>query len=179
MTRFYLLLWLKWAIRVTVCSVVMATVASIFITLYLYLSQGMPDLNDEVMGALFEISKFWFPIVWSLTLLLSLFRSLKYIFNSCINGYQLKLLQCNTKDIIEVIGYGDLVKVWRKWLMLMIWLIGAQMILSIVFTNLFTDYSGVFEWFDIYFLFFEVLIAGYFSFIVLAGRCKQIRVAKC
>ena len=179
MSKFYLLLWLRWAARVTLCSTLMAIILSFFITAYLYINQGMPSFNTEVISALLQIFKFWFPVVWSLTLLLALFRSLKYVFNSCICGYELKLLSCGSKDVIEEIGYGNLVKVWRKWFMLIIWLVGAQMILSLVFTYLFSSYSSVFEWFDIYFLFVEVLIAGYLSFILLGGRCKQVKVIKC
>lgn len=179
MSKFYLFLWLKWALRVTLCSVVIAIVLSMFITLYLYVNQGMPSVNDEIVSALLQIFKFWFSIVWSMTLLLALFRSLKYIFNSCLNGYELKLLSCDKKEIIENIGYGDLVKVWRKWFMLIIWIVAAQMILAIIFTYIFTSYSGIFDWFNIYFLFIEVLIAGYFSFILLGGKCKQVKVVKC
>ena len=139
----------------------------------------MPALNSEVFEALLNIFKFWFPIVWSLTLLLALFRSLKYIFNICFAGYELKLYSCDGKDILENIGYGDLVKVWRKWFMLIIWLVGSLMVLSLAYTYMFTSYSGVFEWFDIYWLFGFILISGYFSFIMMSARCKRVKVAKC
>lgn len=157
----------------------MAFAFSFLITTYLYIDQGMPSFNSDIISALFQIFKFWFPIVWSLTLLIALFRSLKYVFNSCLAGYELKLLTCTKNEIIENIGYGDLVKVWRKWFMLIIWLVGAQMVLAIAFTYMFTSYNGIFEWFDIYFLFVEVLVAGYISFILLGGRCKNVRVVKC
>ncbi len=179
MSKFYFFLWLRWSFRVAICSVLMACGVSFLITLYLYISQGMPSFTADVLEALFQLFKFWFPITFSLTLLLALFRSLKYIFNICINGYKMQLLECVNNEIVDEVGYGNLVKIWRKWFMLIIWLVGAQMILSLVFTYLFTSYSGVFEWFDIYFLFTFVLIAGYLSFILLSGRCKQVRVVKC
>ncbi len=179
MSKFYLFLWLKWAARVTVCSVFMAILVSFFITLFLYIKQGLPSFNNEIVSALLQIFKFWFSIVWSLTLLISLFRSLKYLFNNCLAGYELKLLSCDKKEIIEDIGYGDLIKVWRKWFMLIIWLVAAEMVLAIVFTYVFTSYDGIFEWFNIYFLFIEVLVAGYFSLILLGGKCKQVKVVKC
>ncbi|WP_455756713.1 hypothetical protein [Sulfurimonas sp.] len=156
MSKFYLVLWLKWALRVTLCSIVLACGLSFLITTYIYVNQGMQELTSEVLQALWTVFKFWFPLAWSLTLLIALFRSLKYIFNSCCGGYELKLLACGSSDVIEEIGYGNLIKVWRKWFMLIIWLIGAQMILALVFTYTFTSYNGVFEWFDIYFLFFFV-----------------------
>ena len=140
---------------------------------------SMPSVDTEVFAALRDILSFYFPIVWSLTLLLALFRSIKYIFNSCKNGYMLKLSTCRGDESIEVIGYGDLVKVWRRWFMLNIWLVGAFMIIAIVLTSLFTDYSGVFQWFDIYYLCGFILLSGYFSFMFLGARCKQVKIIKC
>ncbi len=186
MGRFYFIIWLRWAVRLTICSVVWAFFIASIITIYLYISQGMPNLNSEISEALFNIFKFWFPIAWSFTLLLALFRSLKYIFNSCINGYEFKLLTCSSvsdkdsdDEFIQTIGYGDLVKVWRRWFMLNIWLVGSFMILSLVYTYLFTSFDGVFEWFNIYWLFTFIILAGYFSFILLGSRCKKVKVVKC
>jgi len=179
MTKFYLFLWLRWCLRIFACSVILATLASVLITAYVYINQNLPALNKEVVEALFEVFKFWFPITWSLTLLLALFRSLKYIFNSCLNGYKLELLTCKEDEVIEVIGYGDLLKVWRRWFMLIIWLVGTQMVVALMFTNVFTSFNSVFDWFDIYFLFAFVLVSGYLSFILLAGRCKRVKVSSC
>ncbi|MCK9473162.1 hypothetical protein [Sulfurimonas sp.] len=179
MSRFYILLWLRWAVRLTISSLFFAALFSSFVTLYIYVLRGLPELSFEITGALFDIFRFWFPLFWSLTILLALFRGLKYIFNSCINGYELKLLTCEGSDVIEVIGYGDLVKVWRKWLMLLIWLVGSAMILALIYTNLFTSYDGVFEWFSIYWLYGFILLSGYFSFIILSSKCKKIKIVTC
>lgn len=179
MNKFYSLLWLRWAARVSLCTVFFAALLSAFITLFIYLYQGSPTLSREVIGALFDIAKFWFPIAWSLTLLLVLFRSIKYIFNTCIAGYELKLYSCSEKESLEQIGYGDLVGVWRKWFMLMIWIVAAQMVLALAFTYAFSDYSGVFEWFSIYWLFGFILLAGYFSFSILTNRCKRVKIKQC
>lgn len=179
MSRFYLILWLRWAVRLTLCSLSFAVLFSFVITSFIYFSQGMASFSMEILEALFDIFIFWFPIFWSFTILLALFRSLKYIFNSCINGFEFKLLTCKGSDVIENIGYGDLVKVWRKWFMLNIWLVGTFMILALIYTNLFTSLSGVFDWFDIYWLFAFIIIAGYFSFIILGAKCKRVKVVKC
>lgn len=178
MSKFYFTLWAKWGLRLTLCSIFLATVLSIFITLLIYINQGVPALNSEVFVALETIFKFWFPIAWSITILLALFRSLKYIFNSCNSHYELKLLSCQ-QELIENIGYGDLLKVWRKWFMLLIWLIVAEMIIALAFTYIFSSYTSIFGWFDIYILYLFILIAGYFSFIVLSSKCKKIKVVKC
>lgn len=179
MNKFYFFLWLRWSLRLTLCSTILASVLSSFVTLYVYLSQGMVTINGEVVKALIDVFVFWFRVLWSFTLLLALFRSLKYIFNSCIYGYELKLYSCDSKEILEQVGYGDLVKVWRKWFMLIIWLVGSLMVLSLIYTYLFTSFSGVFDWFNIYWLFVFLLFSGYFSFILMSSRCKRVKVAKC
>jgi len=142
----------------------------------------MQELSNEVLLALSQIFLFWFAIIWSFTLLVALFRSLKYIFNSCHKGYKLNLLSCPSEgesEVIKTIGYGDLVKVFRRWLMLIIWLVGAQMILAVAFTKIFTFDTAIFEWFNIYVLYAFVLVAGYFSFMLLGTRCKKVKVVKC
>lgn len=185
-TRFYFLLWLKWSMRLTLCSLLLASAISLIITFILYFRLGMPTLNAQNLMALFELFKFWFQISWNGALLIAMFRSIKYIFNSCNSGYELKLLTCQSlaksaqnEEFLQEIGYGDLVKVWRRWFMLIIWLVGAQMILALAYTLLFTEMTGVFEWFNIYWLFTFTLIAGYLSFILLSTRCKRVRLAKC
>ena len=182
MSKFYLFVWLQWALRLTLCSIIMASLLSAFITIIIYVNHGMQTLNSEVILALGAVFKFWFVILWSFTLLIALFRSLKYIFNRCQNGYKLQLLSCpkdGESEVVEIIGYGDLVKVFRRWLMIIIWLVGAQMIIAVIFTKLFTSYQGIFEWFDIYVLYSFVLLAGYFSFMLLGSRCKQVAIVKC
>ena len=179
MSKFYFLLWLRWAARVVTCSVLLAYFFSLLITAYSYLSSSQPSIDVQVFNALRDVLEFWFPIVWSLTLLLALFRSLKYIFNVCINGYKFQLLTCKGDEVIEIIGYGDLVKVWRRWFMLNIWLVGAFMIVAVILTSLFSSYSGVFEWFDIYWLSAFILVSGYLSFILLGARCRKVKVSKC
>lgn len=179
MSKFYFFLWLRWAARVITCSVLLAYVITIIITATIYFIGNKPALDTDVLNALRDILNFWFPIVWSFTLLVSLFRSIKYIFNRCINGYEFKLLTCKGDETIEEIGYGNLVKVWRKWLMLNIWLVGSFMIISIILTSIFTSYSGIFEWFSIYWLFGFILLSAYFSFMILGARCKSVKITKC
>ena len=180
MNSFYFYLWLRWSVRVTLCSVVMASMFSLIITAFIFFYQTTVDTIDEkILDALFDIFWFWFVLLWSLTLLIALFRSIKYIFNTCINGYELKLLTCSTKEVIEIIGYGDLVKVWRKWFMLLIWLIASIMTLSIFLTYVFSDYVSIFDWFNIFWLYAFVIVSGYFSFILMIAKCKRVVIRKC
>ena len=94
----------------------------------------------------------------------------------------MKLNRCMKKEkseTIDVVGYGDIKAVWRKWLMLMIWLVGAQMIIALVFTKLFTSYEAIFDWFSIYVLYAFILLAGYISFILLSSRCRLVAIKRC
>ncbi|RUM64195.1 MAG: hypothetical protein DSZ04_03090 [Sulfurimonas sp.] len=182
MSKFYLYIWLQWALYLTFSSVLSALILATLVSTYLYLSQGMQPITVEVREALFDITKFWFFPLWSLTLLLFLFRTLKSVFNSCKNNYKLQLLTCPNEgktEVIEEVGYGDLVKVWRKWFMLIIWLVGGQMIIAVILTYAFSSYDAVFDWFNIYILYTFILIAGYFSFIILSSRCKRVKLVKC
>ena len=182
MNKFYVLVWFWWAVRVTLSSILWALTLAAFTTSFIYFKQGLPTLNAEVISALVDLLEFWFMILWNFTLLLVLFRSIKYIFNNCHNGYKFELLSCEKEavsEVIDIIGYGDLVKVWRRWFMLLIWLTGAEMVLALAFTLVFSSYGGLFEWFDVYILYGFVLLAGYFSFIILGSRCKRVRISKC
>lgn len=179
MSKFYFFLWLSWLLRVSLCSVGFATIISLLVSLFIYVNQDMPDLSTEVLSALFTVFKFWFPITLSFSLLIALFRALKYIFNTPTHGYEFKLLECNSQDVLDAIGYGDIVKVWRKWFMLIIWLVTAEIIIAIVFIHFFTSFYGIMEWFNIYYLSIFIFIAGYFSFIILGARCKRVKLVKC
>ena len=182
MSKFYLHLWLSWAVRLTLSSLALALLLSIGITFFLFAKQSFPTLNEEVLHALLSILKFWFAPLWGITLLYSLFRGIKYIFNVCKKGYKLELLSCPKEgniEPIELVGYGDLVKVWRKWLMLIIWLVGAQMIVAMAVNYLLISSRFSLAWFNIYVLYSFILLAGYFSFMVLSVRCKRVRLVKC
>lgn len=170
MKKFYFYLWFFWALRVTLCSIVTAAVLAFIITIILYIKQGFVSLDQEVLEALYSIFSFWFMITLNIAVLFALFRSVKYIFNRCYDGYSFKLLSCpKEKRYIEVIGYGDLVKFWRKWFMLLIWLSAAFMIIDFV----------VFDYYNIYVLYSVILLSGYFSFMFIGARCKQVRIVKC
>jgi hypothetical protein len=182
MSRFYLFLWFWWAVRVVLCTLVIATFFALFLTLFVYIREGLPALDEKIMAALFDVWKFWFAIALNLAVLIALFRSIKYIFNNPHAGYILKLKKCPKKDsneYLEAIGYGDLVKVWRKWFMLLIWLVGSLMVLALLLTYIFTGYESLFEWFNIYILYAFILLGGYLSFIFLGSRCKSVRILKC
>jgi hypothetical protein len=182
MRKFYLLLWLFWALRVVVCTLVLSLFFASVLTLFIYVKQGMIAIESEVLTALWEVWKFWFVLFLNISLLIALFRSVKYLFNRCRAGYMLKLKACEKDEssgYIEIVGYGDLVKVWRKWFMLLIWIVGSMMVFAFIITNLFSTYATLFEWFSIYLLYLFIFVAGYLSFVFLPGRCKMLRIVSC
>ena len=103
MSRFYLILWGKWAFRLTLSTFFFASLFTLLITGVVYIEQGVTPLNNEVYRALFDISLFWFAVVWNIALLLSLFRGMKHIFNSCNGGYVLELFSCEKEGIDNVL----------------------------------------------------------------------------
>ncbi|QOP46153.1 hypothetical protein [Sulfurimonas paralvinellae] len=184
MQRFYFELWFFWALRVVLCNLFLGAVLASLITVMLYIKQGVPALDPEIKTALWELFRFWFFISLNLALLVALFRSVKYLFNRPHAGYVLRLKKCAKEDepsrgYIDPVGYGNLVKVWRKWFMLLIWIVGSFMVLALIATYLFTPYEALFDWFNIYVLYGFILAGGYLSFIFMTGRCKNIRIVKC
>ncbi len=179
MNKFYFYLWLGWSLRITICSVILAFLFSLLITIVTYITSSATSLDAKILYALVDVLVFWFTFVWSLSLLIALFRSIKYIFNRCIGGYELKLLTCSSHDVIDVVGYGDLVKVWRKWFMLLIWLVASMMIVSLVVTYMLSDFTSIFDWFNIFWLYGFIIISGYFSFILMIAKCKRVELIKC
>ncbi len=167
MFKFYFLLWVSWVVRVVLCSLFLATFFALLLTLFIYMKQGFASIDKEIMDALFDVWKFWFAIALNAAVLIALFRSVKYLFNHPHAGYMLKL------------NNGDLVKIWRKWFMLLIWLVGSLMVLAVLFTYIFSFYESLFDWFNIYILYAFILFAGYLSFIFLSSRCKSVRIVKC
>jgi len=167
MNKFYFFLWLNWSKQLSVNTIILSIVITFLITFITYIKLGLVELDAKNIEALLDIYKFYFSIVFSVSLLFILSRSIKYIFNVCICGYELKLLSCDKTNVIESIGYGDLVKVWRKWFMLLIWLVAICMIVTL------------FNFFNIYALFIFILLSGYLSFIILISRCKKVKVVRC
>lgn len=176
MSRFWFKLWLSWVVRFTVESVLLASIFSLIITAVIYVLKGMIAIDRDVLKALFDLFKFWFVILWSLTLLISLFRAIKHLFNHCHNGYVLKLLTCKGDEVIERVGYGDISKVFRKWMMTMIWSVSALMIFSFAISYLFIN---SYHWYNIYVLYIFIVISGGVTIPLIGSRCKRVKLSKC
>jgi hypothetical protein len=181
MVRFYLFLWLSWLLRVILCTVVSASIMAIVVSAIIALKQGGFTFESHKVTAVGTIFLFWFRIFINLALLFALFRSVKYLFNRCYSGYKFVLKSCVREDgdYLKVVGYGDLIKVWRAWFMLLIWIVAAMMIIAFIFIQFFAKYNSLFEWFSIYMLYGFIALGGYFSFFILPLRVKGLQIRRC
>lgn len=156
-------------------SALFTTVFTFGATSLTYYLKGMPTLESSVMEALLNIAGFWSGVFGSVVVVVALLASLKRVFNCCHAGYVMRLVACGNGEVIPSIGYGDLLKVARKWLFLLIWLVGAMVVLAIL---VFGELLGL-EWFSFYVMYCFIMIAGYISFMVMVQRCRQIKVERC
>ena len=154
--------------RVVVLSLLLSVVLTSLVTFGLYVHLGMPPLQGDVVDAVVKIFTFWFALLYNVALLVVLVREIGYIFGVCHNGYMLEMGSCvDAKN-----------KLRRRWLMLLIWLVAVE-ILFIAFVNFLLQYELSFWWYNIYLLYGAIAVGGYFSFILISMRCKQIRVVRC
>lgn len=180
MSRFYFFVWLYWVVRVVACGVVSGAILAALVTAVLYINKGLPPLTDEVWQALWQIFLFWLTILLNLSILFALFRSAKYLFNRCHAGYKFVMMACQKEQkIIEAVGYGDIVKFWRKWLLMLVWIVASMTLFSWVVSLAFIKFGSFFEYFSVWWLYGFILLAGYPSFVLIGSRCKQMRIKRC
>jgi hypothetical protein len=179
MRKFWFLLWFNWAIWVSISSVLIAGVFDFFITFGLYIYKGMPELNSDTLNALTDIWLFWFSIIWSMALLLSIFLSVKRLFNRCYTNSKLQLLTCNEQELIDIVLLGDIVKVWRKWLMVIIWFVAIEILVFSVLRYILGFGMEFWEWFSMYWLYIFILFAAFLSLPLMVARCRRIRLVSC
>jgi len=179
MRKFWFWLWFRWALWVSIFTFVSAGVSDLLLTVVIYLLKGAPDLDSVMIDALFDIWKFWFVIILSVTLLLGIFLSMKRIFNVCYEHHKLQLLTCKDAQVIDIVLLGDTLKVWRRWLMILIWGISVEVLIVSVVRYIAGFSSGFWEWFSIEWLYLFMLIASLVSMPMLLLRCKRIRVVRC
>ncbi|MEA3521399.1 MAG: hypothetical protein U9R50_00325, partial [Campylobacterota bacterium] len=86
MRKFWFLLWFDWALFVSVSSLLLTSAVDGMLVFIIYFLKDMPALNGVTLSALGDIWIFWFGIIWSGMLLLSIFVSMKRFFNRCFDG---------------------------------------------------------------------------------------------
>ncbi len=178
MRSFWLGMWWRWALWVTLFSILVALITDIALTFGIYLLKGVPPLNATVFEALLEIGRFWFGILWSITLLLALFLSVKRLFNRCIAGRQMHLFTCKDHERINPVLMGDVVVLWRRWMILLIWVVTVET-LAVSGVGYLWGIEGFWSWFDIYWLYAFLVIASALTLPLLPSRCKRIEVVSC
>lgn len=182
MSQFYRAIWIVWMMRMVGWTLLLSFAFALLITVILYLKEGTPSLSIEILRALFDISLFWFLLALNFAIPLAFFISVKSLFNLPFGGFAFELLTCPKKGesgVIKDIGYGDLLQVWRKFLFLIIYNSAILMLIAVVLSYIFTSYESIFSWFSIYLLYLFILLSGYPSIILLASRCKRVRIVTC
>jgi hypothetical protein len=90
-----------------------------------------------------------------------------------------RLFECKSQDYIDPIGYGDLVPIWRRWFLSLIWISAAQIVVATVVMRLVFGYETVFAWMGSVELLGFVFVAGLFSFMLLGTKEKKVKVVRC
>ena len=176
MHKFWFYNWIYWALHLTLFSMMLSTLLSSLITLLHYLSSSA-SLNSDTISALGNIFNFYFAFTWSFSFVLGLLLSVKKLFVRCFDGERFELLSCDAKQIIEKISLFEQSKLFRKWMIAIIWSVAAQMVFISVLSYLF--FNGSFSWFNHYSLYVMVLISGAVVLPLLSSRCKMIRLKSC
>jgi len=183
MRSFYLQLWFFWMLRLIATTLLVAVVIAAGITAVIYIRQGSLALEKSVVDALVAIWQFWFMIALNFSLLFALFRGVKYLFNRCYGGYSWRLKSCSHgaegAAYIDPIGYGDLIKVWRRWLLYIVWMSASFMIVTMALHALIYGQAPLFAWFSIYWLYLFIVLGAYPALFLLSLKCKAIKVKRC
>ncbi len=178
MIRFYFLLWLHWVGVLLLQSIGSAFLLTLIFVAWIYFSKDVA-LNKDVIDALVSLFSFWFWVIWSATFVASLFFAFKSFFNHCYAGYVLKVIDCNSHVALEHIGYSDLIQIWRKWLMLLIWITAFFIIvLSILLYALF-EIQTLFSWLNLTIMIVLAICSAFFALFFLRFRTQKIRVERC
>lgn len=178
MRRFWLGLWLYWAVWLTLFSVGAGALLAAAVTLLSYFLKGAPALDLEILAALGEIAFFWFGLTWSLALLVALFLVIRRLFYRCIDHHQLTLQNCSGRESMNKAGTEHTLRLWRKWLMAIIWATAAQIIVVIT-VRYALGTEDLLSWFSVYWLYLFVLISGLMTLPLMEARCKVVKVQKC
>jgi hypothetical protein len=160
-------------------SIVAGGLAAAVVALALFIFKGMPELNEDVWLALWEITRFTFPLTWSIALLIGLLLSVKRLFYRCIGGFEMALQSCDGETMIETPGVEDTLKLWRKWFFAIIWAVAAQVIAGVLVSYLSGSGESLLGWFSIYWLYLFVLLAGLVTLPLMGIRCDMVKVRKC
>lgn len=179
MQKFFFSLWLYWAFLLTLLSIVWGLLLSGCVTVGVYLYKGAPEPDSEITAALYDIGVFWFGILWSAALPVTLLAVTKRLFNRCFYGFRMVLYSCDGSEQLDEVRLEDCLKLWRKWLFVIIWAVAAQVLVAAAAVSLLGSGGALLSWFNIYWLYLFVLLAGGITLRAMASRCKRVKVAPC
>jgi|GEM_PF-2299540 len=171
-------IWLRWAVWVTLFSIISALFVACGITVILYVMKGAVSLEGDVLDALGDIVWFWFGVCWSITLPLGTFLGMKQLFLRCSRGYRLQLFTCNLERI-ERVHYNDLIKAWRKWLFLTIWSVAVGILLIATLQWMLYGSVEISKWLHSYVLYALVMLSSWATLTLMIRRCPAIEMERC
>jgi hypothetical protein len=178
MRKFWLLLWGYWAFWLTLFSAGFAAVTAMIATAVTYVITGSAQLSEEIWLALYDLFAFWFAIFWSLGLPLGLLLVVKRLFYRCVGGFQMHFLQCPSRTEIRDLKVSDTFRLWRKWLLTLIWMVATQIIV-IVAIRYFAGSDSLMGWFNVFWLYSFLMISGMLTLPLMGARCKMVQVKRC
>ncbi len=178
MKRAFFLIWLRWAVWVTLFSISGAMLIAFGMTLVLYLVKGAVPLEGEVLDALGSIARFWFGVSWSITLPLGTFLGMKQLFARCYSGYRLQLFTCNLERV-EKVHYNHLVKAWRKWLFFTVWGVAVCVLVVTALQMAVQGQIDITLWFHSDTLYGFVMFSSWATLSLMVRRCPSMVLEQC
>ena len=170
-----LVLYIFWIYWVSSRSLISAFFISSFCSLMLYISKGSVSLDKEVFNALLEVMWFCFPIVFSLTYIISFLLVFKALLHVEFKNLHVEIYNCKFEPIKEP-NLSDITTLWRKWLFVTFWILIFIFVLFVGISKLFfSDFSilSFINGFSVYVL-ISLIGAGVFSFGL--QKSKQVGV---
>lgn len=179
MLRFYLLLWFFWLYKTLRFALLWGGALASLVTLWLYVQEGSPLLDEAIKNALVEIFLFWFLPLFHLAFVFALFLSSKHLFYNCFAEKELRLRVCEGETEEEKIERKNLLRISRKLLFLIIWISAALTLALFSALYLLGVCVAFFSCFSIVWVDTLVLASGFFAIALLLQRCKYIEIKRC
>lgn len=173
--KFYLKLYLFWAVWVSMRAVLYAFFLSLLVVLAVYGLKGFAPLNEATFTALTEILYFSFPIAFSLSLILSLLLVFKALFLQTIDAFRFELYNCEGEKIEKPL-LSDITAIWRKWLFITIWVILLFLVLFLGISKLIFGTFPPLEWFNGWSLYLLVMTLGGAVFVFVVSKSKKLKI---
>ena len=172
---FYFKLYLFWLTWVSLRTLFISIVLSLFSAVMMYIYKGFAPLNEETFMALLDIVYLSFPIASSFSFILMLLFVFRALFTQEIDTKSFTLYDCQSKEITNP-SVSDVMGLWRKWLFITVWMILLFLVLFIGLAKLLFDVFPPAYWFNAYSLYLLVSTLGGLVFIFAVKKCKKIGI---